>query len=85
VEKDIPILGEEGLHVLDQVGTYLQMYMEGCELCKKCVNVCPNDALSLEEKTVRIRTDLCDGAHCQKCIHACPPGVLDWAKLEVAA
>lgn len=83
VEKDIPDLGTEGLHVLDQIGTFLVIDMEGCIDCKKCVDVCPNDALEQEDRSVRIRTDLCDGAHCQKCIHTCPEKVLDWHFLKV--
>ncbi|MDK2891806.1 methylamine methyltransferase corrinoid protein reductive activase [Methanohalophilus sp.] len=83
VEKDIPVLGEEGLHVLDKVGTYLQMEIEHCTSCHECMKVCPNEALSVEDKTVRIRTDLCDGAHCQKCMHACPQDLLDWNLLQV--
>jgi ferredoxin len=83
VVKDIPVLGEEGLHVLDKVGTYLTMVIEGCETCHKCVKVCPNDALSMEDNRVMIRTDLCDGAHCQKCIHACPHDLFKWENLDV--
>jgi ferredoxin len=83
VVKDIPVLGEEGLHVLDKVGTYLTMIIEGCEACHKCVKVCPNDALSMEDNRVMIRTDLCDGAHCQKCIHACPHDLFKWENLDV--
>ncbi|MDY0129939.1 MAG: methylamine methyltransferase corrinoid protein reductive activase, partial [Methanosarcina vacuolata] len=33
VERDIPELGEEGLEVLEKVGTYLTMVIEGCEGC----------------------------------------------------
>ncbi|PQV43344.1 methylamine methyltransferase corrinoid protein reductive activase [Methanohalophilus euhalobius] len=85
VVKDIPVLGEEGLHVLDKVGTYLTMIIEGCEACHKCVKVCPNDALTMEDEDnrVMIRTDLCDGAHCQKCIHACPHDLFKWENLDI--
>ncbi|WP_462272662.1 methylamine methyltransferase corrinoid protein reductive activase [Methanohalophilus sp.] len=82
VLKDIPVLGEEGLHVLDRVGTYLTMTIEGCEQCYKCVDACPNGALTMEENQAFIRTDLCDGAHCQKCIHACPYELFKWENLE---
>ncbi|WP_445475748.1 methylamine methyltransferase corrinoid protein reductive activase [Methanococcoides methylutens] len=83
VVKDIPDLGGEGLFVLEQVGTYLNMEVEGCIDCHQCMDVCPNDALKEEDRYVSIRTDLCDGAHCQKCIHACPEDVLDWNNLKV--
>ena len=85
VERDIPELGEEGLEVLEKVGTYLTMVIEDCEGCHKCVKVCPNGALRMEENgTVKIRTDLCDGANCQRCLHACPDDRFKWENLKVA-
>ena len=85
VERDIPELGEEGLHVLEKVGTYLTMVIEDCDNCRKCVKVCPTAALKLDESgTVRIRTDLCDGANCQRCLHACPEDRFKWENLIVA-
>jgi methylamine methyltransferase corrinoid protein reductive activase len=44
VERDIPVLGEEGLEVLEKVGTYLTCLTK-LPGCKKCVKVCPNGAL----------------------------------------
>lgn len=85
VERDIPELGEEGLEVLEKVGTYLTMVIEDCEGCHKCVKVCPNGALRMDDKgTVKIRTDLCDGANCQRCLHACPDDRFKWENLTVA-
>lgn len=84
VERDIPVLGEEGLYVLERVGTYMTMVVSDCPECRKCIKVCPNDAISIdEENRVMISTDLCEGAHCQKCIRACPPDKFDWKNLEV--
>ncbi|WP_440956777.1 methylamine methyltransferase corrinoid protein reductive activase [Methanosarcina sp. Mfa9] len=84
VERDIQILGEEGLHVLERVGTYLSMVVEDCPECPKCIKICPNDAISIDENNrVMISTDLCDGAHCQKCIRACPGDKFNWENLEV--
>ncbi|AKB23894.1 ferredoxin [Methanosarcina sp. MTP4] len=84
VERDIQVLGEEGLHVLERVGTYLSMVVEDCPECPKCIKVCPNDAISIDENNrVMISTDLCDGAHCQKCIRACPGDKFNWENLEV--
>lgn len=85
VERDIPELGEEGLEVLEKVGTYLTMVIEDCEGCHKCVKVCPTGALRMEQNgTVKIRTDLCDGANCQRCLHACPDERFKWENLTVA-
>jgi methylamine methyltransferase corrinoid protein reductive activase len=83
VERDIPVLGEEGLYVLERVGTYMTMIVD-CPECKKCIKVCPNDAITIdEENRIMISTDLCEGAHCQKCIRACPPEKFNWEKLEL--
>ncbi len=85
VEKDIPELGEEGLEVLEKVGTYLTMVIENCTGCRECVKVCPTGALRIDDKgNVRIRTDLCDGANCQRCLHACPDERFKWENLTVA-
>jgi methylamine methyltransferase corrinoid protein reductive activase len=84
VERDIPEHGEEGLEVIEKIGTYLVMLIEGCEGCHKCVKVCPNRALNMEQNgAVKIRTDLCDGANCQRCLHACPDDRFKWEKLAV--
>jgi len=85
VERDIPVLGEEGLEVLEKVGTYLTMVIEDCTGCKTCAKVCPTGALRVEDGgTVKIRTDLCDGANCQRCLHACPDDRFKWENLTVA-
>jgi methylamine methyltransferase corrinoid protein reductive activase len=85
VERDIPEIGEEGLEVLERVGTYLTMVIEDCKGCRECVKVCPTGALRIDDKgNVRIRTDLCDGANCQRCLHACPDERFKWENLTVA-
>jgi NAD-dependent dihydropyrimidine dehydrogenase PreA subunit len=85
VESDIPELGEEGLEVLEKVGTYLTTVIEGNTGCRQCVKVCPNGALRMEDSgLVRIRTDLCDGANCQRCQHICPDDRFKWENLTVA-
>jgi methylamine methyltransferase corrinoid protein reductive activase len=85
VERDIPELGEEGLKVLEKVGTYLTTVIDDYADCRNCVKVCPNGALRMEENgTVKIRTDLCDGANCQRCLHAYSDNRFNWENLTVA-
>jgi methylamine methyltransferase corrinoid protein reductive activase len=83
VKKDIPVPGEEGLNILKRTGTYMTMVVN-CPECRKCVKVCPNHAITVnEENRVIIGTDLCEGAHCQQCIKTCPPDKFNWKNLEV--
>lgn len=83
VEKDIPVLGPEGLQVIEQVGTYLTMKVD-CPECEKCIKVCPNDAITMDsEGIVMISSDLCDGANCKRCINACPNDKFKWENLVV--
>lgn len=83
VKKDIPILGEEGLHIMERVGAYMTMVVD-CPECKRCLKVCPNDAVSIDDEgRVMISTDLCEGVHCQKCVRACPPDKFNWDNLKV--
>ncbi len=83
VVRDIPVLGEEGLEVLEKVGTFLTMKVD-CPECKKCAKVCPTDALTIDDEgVVMISSDLCDGANCKRCINACPKDKFKWENLEV--
>ncbi|WP_407355830.1 ASKHA domain-containing protein [Methanolobus sp. WCC5] len=83
VEKDIPVLGDEGLQVLERVGTFLTMKVD-CPECEKCIKVCPNDAITIDaEGVVMISSDLCDGANCKRCINACPKDKFKWENLTV--
>ena len=84
VKKDIPVPGEEGLHILERAGTYMTMVVD-CPECRKCIKVCPNDAITIDEenRVIIIATDVCEGAHCQKCIKTCPPDKFNWKGLKV--
>jgi len=84
VKRDIPVHGEEGLHILERTGTYMTMLVE-CPECRKCIKVCPNDAITIDEenRSIIIATDLCEGVHCQKCLKTCPPDKFNWKSLKV--
>lgn len=42
---------------------------------KRCINVCPNKALSYTEKGVKINREKCD--LCGKCVEVCPAGAIE--------
>jgi methylamine methyltransferase corrinoid protein reductive activase len=84
VKRDIPVYGEEGLHILERTGTYMTMLVE-CPECRKCIKVCPNDVITIDEenRSIIIATDLCEGVHCHKCLKTCPPDKFNWKSLKV--
>jgi len=45
-----------------------------CSQCGKCAEVCPTDAIYLEEGVYLINKEECIG--CMTCIEACPEGVM---------
>ncbi|MCP8307835.1 MAG: methylamine methyltransferase corrinoid protein reductive activase [archaeon] len=87
VIRDIPILGEKGLHVVRDIGTILAQEFEGCTGCAACEDACIEEALKVLETErgfrIVIRTELCDGISCKKCEEACPINVFDYSKLIV--
>ena len=85
VERDIPELGDEGLEVLEKVGTYLTTKVDNCTDCRKCAKACPSGAFRIPEGgVIKIRTDLCEGANCRRCMQACPESGFKWENLVVA-
>jgi len=52
-------------------GHEIAIYPEKCTQCGSCVSVCPLQAISLTEETIRIDRTLCDD--CGKCAEVCYP------------
>ena len=77
-ERDIPELGNELRTV--EVGSKLEANFQGCIKCMKCINNCPENAISFEGNNIILRTDLCAGLACQKCTLSCPKKVYDYTK-----
>lgn len=47
---------------------------EKCTGCGSCVDVCPNDAISLEDDVARVREEDC--TDCGECVEECPEGAI---------
>lgn len=80
-ESDIPDLGENGLSIIEEVGTKLKAKFDGCTSCQICADECPENALTIEDQVATIRSDLCDGSACLRCVRICPRKVFDYDKL----
>lgn len=80
-ESDIPDLGENGLSIIEEVGTKLESKIDGCINCKACENECPEKALHIVDSVATIRSDYCDGSACLRCERICPEKVFLYEKL----
>lgn len=80
-DSDIPDLGENGLSIIEEVGTKLKAEFDDCVNCGICVDECPEKALVVENQIVTIRSDLCNGSACLRCERICPKKVFDYNKM----
>lgn len=61
----------------------LRFIADHCSGCGRCVAVCPQGALRMEQGLARVDRSLCDG--CGKCVNSCWPGALElWGKWRTA-
>ncbi len=88
VQRDIPDLGEMGLHIIRDIGARKTMRFEGCIGCEECLDECPEKALSMrndeEGFPITINLALCDGVACRRCERTCGEKVFDLIKLLIA-
>ncbi|OAT86128.1 4Fe-4S dicluster domain-containing protein [Desulfotomaculum copahuensis] len=79
VQRDIDDPGLNGLQVIDQVGPVRQARFNGCQECGRCVEECPEQALSVVGQdgvfTLQLRFDRCNGTACMRCERVCPEQV----------
>ncbi len=87
MKRDIPELGDFGMAVLENPGTLITKELIGCVRCDKCIEVCPEKALVIDESgtnpTAVIRSDLCDGAACKRCELSCPSHAMSLKNMGV--
>ena len=87
MKRDIPDLGDFGMAVLENPGTLITKELIGCVRCDKCIEVCPEKALVIDESGANpiavIRSDLCDGAACKRCELSCPSHAMSLKNMGV--
>lgn len=85
VERDIPDLGLMGLKIISDIGEKKSIIFEGCLGDGACVDVCPENALEMNEVgddfQLTIDLALCDGVACRRCDRACSEKVFDLVKI----
>jgi methylamine methyltransferase corrinoid protein reductive activase len=86
VLRDIPDLGYKGLRVLRDIGIFMEGSFEGCIGCGKCVDDCPENAITMtpmdDRYEMRIASDLCNGTACLRCERICPEKVFKVKELQ---
>jgi methylamine methyltransferase corrinoid activation protein len=85
--RDIPVMGKKGLHIVRHVGSFLTATFEGCINCRKCEQVCMEEALRIVEEDgeykVAVATERCAGRACLKCELECPQKVFRYDDLKL--
>ena len=79
-ETDIHDMGES-LDILDLSPIMTSKW--DCSACGKCVNGCPEKALSLSDGVFSIRTGYCLGTSCQRCQENCPEHKFDYSSFKM--
>jgi methylamine methyltransferase corrinoid activation protein len=88
VSSDIPIIGDRGLKVLDNVGVFLIGSFDECIGCNKCQKDCPERALTVFDQgnkkyKIQIETEHCLGTACKKCESVCPQKCYNFSALKI--
>jgi len=79
-DRDIRDIGDS-LDMID-LGTSMHAGWD-CSRCMRCVDICPEDALSFDSGTFTIRTGRCLGTACRRCESTCPENIYDYSRYVI--
>jgi methylamine methyltransferase corrinoid activation protein len=89
VRKDIEQVGIGGLAILKEIGIFLEVPVDKCIYCQKCVEECPEEALEIAEidgqRIAKYDSQKCLGTSCRRCVSICPESAIDITKLRIKA
>lgn len=87
VRKDIEQVGTGGLAILKEIGIILEVPVDKCVYCQKCVEECPEGALKIAEindkRIAKYDSQKCLGTSCRRCVNICPESAIDITKLKI--
>lgn len=78
VKRDIDDHGAGGLSVIEDTGRKAEVSFAGCTACRKCEEVCPEQAITASESVPAVLSliqSLCRGVACRRCERCCPEKV----------
>ncbi|MCQ1536608.1 methylamine methyltransferase corrinoid protein reductive activase [Methanosarcina sp. KYL-1] len=85
--KDIEETGNVPVEIVEDIGITLEVPVEGCLLCKRCNDECPENALVTIEKEggrfASCRTQDCLGTSCRRCVRACPIKAINFKNIAI--
>lgn len=86
-KRDIIDIGDRGLKVVHQIGTFLELSFSGCTGCRACKVDCPEDALEILEGEygyiLTISSDRCNGTACRRCEEVCPENCFKFEEVRI--
>ncbi|NKQ38787.1 MAG: methylamine methyltransferase corrinoid protein reductive activase [Methanosarcinales archaeon] len=84
IRRDIENIGKYSLKVVSEIKTIMEIYVIGCNECKKCMENCPEGSIiSVENEKMKINTSLCLGTACRRCISACQERFINFKNASV--
>ena len=78
-ERDITNDGEKPIRTID-ISNTMKACFDECINCMKCVDNCPENALSLIDGEFNLRSDLCSGLGCLRCMTNCQENAFKYNK-----